>query len=66
MKNISNYPLNFDSNEITQRFTRGDISRNTDGSGLAIAKGFMESQGGNLKIDILGDLFIVNLEFNSI
>lgn len=54
MKNISNHPLNFDSNEITQRFTRGDISRNTDGSGLglAIAKGFMENQGGNLKIDI--------------
>ena len=66
MKNISNHPLNFDPNEITERFTRGDLSRNTEGSGLglAIAKGFIQSQGGKLDINILGDLFIVKLEFD--
>ena len=66
IKNISKHPLNFDPNEITERFTRGDLSRNTEGSGLglSIAKGFVDAQNGNLKIDILGDLFIVTLEFD--
>ena len=66
IKNISKHPLNFDPKEITERFTRGDLSRNTEGSGLglSIAKGFVDVQNGNLKIDILGDLFIVTLEFD--
>ena len=65
-KNISKHQLNFDPNEITERFTRGDLSRNTEGSGLglAIAKGFVEAQGGNLNVDIIGDLFIVTIDFN--
>ncbi|MGL5378405.1 sensor histidine kinase [Clostridium sp.] len=67
-KNVSKYQLNFDPNEITERFTRGDLSRNTEGSGLglAIAKGFVEAQGGSLKVDIIGDLFIVKVELNLI
>ena len=66
MKNISNYPLNFNTKEITERFTRGDSSRNTEGSGLglSIAKGFVELQDGNLDIEIIGDLFIVTLIFD--
>lgn len=65
-KNVSKYKLNFNPDEITERFTRGDLSRNTEGSGLglAIAKGFVEAQDGNLKVDIIGDLFIVNVDFN--
>ncbi|WP_289294234.1 sensor histidine kinase [Romboutsia ilealis] len=65
-KNISKHQLNFDPDEITERFTRGDLSRNTEGSGLglAIAKGLIEAQGGELKVDIIGDLFIVNIDFN--
>ncbi|MGL6107829.1 MAG: histidine kinase dimerization/phospho-acceptor domain-containing protein [Romboutsia sp.] len=65
-KNISKYQLNFDSEEITERFTRGDLSRHTEGSGLglAIAKGLVEAQGGDLKVDIIGDLFIVNIYFD--
>ncbi|WP_286315930.1 sensor histidine kinase [Romboutsia ilealis] len=65
-KNISKYQLNFDPDEITERFTRGDLSRNTEGSGLglAIAKGLIEAQDGELKVDIIGDLFIVNIDFN--
>ena len=65
-KNISKYQLNFDPDEITERFTRGDLSRNTEGSGLglAIANGLVQAQGGELKVDIIGDLFIVNIDFN--
>ena len=68
MKNISSYELNFDPKEITERFKRGDESRNTEGSGLglAIAKSLVEIQGGKLEIEIDGDLFKVTLIFKSI
>lgn len=64
-KNISAYEMNFDAAEITERFTRGDKSRNTDGSGLglAIAKSFIELQNGGLKIIIDGDLFKLIVTF---
>lgn len=59
MKNISEYPLNFDCEEITERFVRGDLSRSTEGSGLglAIAKSYVEACGGSFKISTDGDLF---------
>jgi signal transduction histidine kinase len=68
MKNISTYELNFDPKEITERFKRGDESRNTEGSGLglAIAKSLVELQGGKFDIEIDGDLFKVTLIFKSI
>lgn len=64
MKNMSAYELNIDPSELTERFVRGDSSRNTEGSGLglAIAKSFAELQGGQLRIEIDGDLFKVILE----
>ncbi|EKS4342427.1 HAMP domain-containing histidine kinase [Clostridium botulinum] len=66
MKNISRYEMNFTSDEIFERFKRGDKARNTEGSGLglAIAKSIVELQGGNLNINIDGDLFKVTVEFN--
>ncbi|MBU3109956.1 HAMP domain-containing histidine kinase [Clostridium lacusfryxellense] len=59
MKNISSYEMDFDNEEIFERFIRGDMSRNTEGSGLglSIAKSILELQGGNLSIEIDGDLF---------
>lgn len=59
MKNISAAELNFNTDEITDRFVRGDVSRNTEGSGLglAIAKSFIELQRGTLKISTEADLF---------
>ena len=59
MKNISSYEMDFDNVEIFERFKRGDKSRNTEGSGLglSIAKSILELQGGNLSIEIDGDLF---------
>ncbi len=51
--------------ELTERFVRGDASRNTEGSdlGLAIVRSFTEVQGGNMKIQIEGDLFRVILRW---
>lgn len=59
MKNISSYELNFDPEEITERFKRGEESRHTEGSGLglAIAKNIVGLHGGEMLIDIDGDLF---------
>ena len=59
MKNVSAGELNFNTEEITDRFVRGDSSRNTEGSGLglAIAKSFAQLQHGNLKITTEADLF---------
>ena len=61
MKNVSASELNFNTDEITDRFVRGDVSRNTEGSGLglAIAKSFTELQYGTLKISTDADLFKV-------
>jgi signal transduction histidine kinase len=67
-KNISAYEMNFDAGEITERFTRGDKSRHTEGSGLglSIAKSLTVLQQGHLEISIDGDLFKVILTFNKL
>ncbi|MBQ0064545.1 MAG: HAMP domain-containing histidine kinase [Firmicutes bacterium] len=64
-KNISEEPMNFTSEEIVERFVRGDKSRHETGSGLglAIVKSFTEVQGGNFVIEIEGDLFKTILSF---
>lgn len=66
IKNISAYEMNFDVEEIFERFKRGDASRATEGSGLglAIAKSIVELQGGTLRIEIDGDLFKAIVAFN--
>lgn len=58
-KNISAIELNVEGERLTERFVRGDTSRNSEGSGLglAIVKSFTQLQGGTFKIDIDGDLF---------
>ncbi len=65
VKNISKYPLNISSEDLMERFTRGDESRNTEGSGLglSIAKQLTTIQNGTFDIEILGDVFVVKLEF---
>ncbi len=61
LKNISAQEITIESSELTERFVRGDSSRNTEGSGLglAIAKSFTELQGGSLELEVDGDLFKV-------
>ena len=65
-KNISEFPLNITGEELTERFVRGDRSRNTEGSGLglSIAKSLVELQGGEMNIIIDGDLFKAEIIFN--
>ena len=61
LKNISAQEITVEASELTERFVRGNASRNTEGSGLglAIAKSFMELQGGTLELEVDGDLFKV-------
>ena len=65
LKNISAQELNFNPEELTERFVRGDASRNTEGSGLglAIVKSFVELQKGKMKIETEADLFKVEITF---
>lgn len=65
LKNVSAAELSFNPNEITERFARGDQSRNTEGSGLgmAIAKSFVELQNGKLFVEIEADLFRVSIRW---
>jgi len=65
MKNVSAAELDFNADEITERFVRGDASRNTEGSGLglAIVKSFVELQKGKFRIETEADLFKVEVRF---
>ena len=65
-RNVSAMELTVDTEELTERFVRGDAARNSEGSGLglAIAKSFVELQHGTFKIEVDGDLFKVYISFN--
>lgn len=58
-KNISAYELNISADELMERFTRGDESRLSEGSGLglSITKSLIEIQKGRFLIQVDGDLF---------
>ena len=65
LKNVSRAPLNMPVEELMERFVQGDVSRNTEGSGLGlnIAKSLMEVQNGSLDLTVEADLFKVTLTF---
>ncbi len=67
-RNVSKYALNITSDELLERFVRGDSSRNTEGSGLglSIARSLVELQKGKLDLYIDGDLFKVVLKFSTV
>ncbi len=66
LRNMSAGELDLAADEITERFVRGDASRNTEGSGLglAIAKSFTEAMGGDFAVEVDGDLFKVVICWN--
>ena len=66
IKNIASYEMDFEEDEIIERFTRGDKNRATEGSGLglSIARSFTEACGGSMKLVVDGDQFKVIIEFN--
>ena len=67
IKNISRVPLNITSEDLLERFVRGDSARSTEGSGLglSIAKSLTELQQGIFKLSLDGDLFKVAITFEA-
>ncbi|MCM1253206.1 MAG: HAMP domain-containing histidine kinase [Clostridium sp.] len=65
LKNISAQEIIGNPEDLSERFVRGDASRNTEGSGLglAIAKNLTQLQGGKFMIETDGDLFKVVIEW---
>lgn len=65
IKNTAAYEMDFTSEEIMERFARGDKSRNTEGHGLglAIAESFVKNMKGGLQVTVDGDQFKVQLTF---
>ena len=57
---------NISSDELMERFVRGDSSRNTEGSGLGlnIAQSLAQLQKGTMELTVDGDLFKVTLTFD--
>jgi len=68
VKNISANKLNIHADELMERFVRGDLSRNTEGSGLglSIAKSLADLQDATFDIILDGDLFKAVIRFHRI
>ena len=68
MVNTASYEMDFDPEQILQRFARGDKARSGQGSGLglAIAQTYTESVGGSFEVAVDADQFsaIVRLPKN--
>lgn len=65
-KNIASYPMDFQADEIMERFVRGDASRSIEGNGLglAIAKSYVEVCGGEFNVVTDGDMFKAIIVFS--
>ena len=66
LRNISRERINISSDELMERFVRGDASRATEGSGLglSIARSLTELMHGRFGLMVDGDLFKIVLDFD--
>lgn len=64
-KNVSRDELNISTDELMERFVRGDASRHSEGSGLglSIARSLVQLQGGTFALSIDADLFRADIVF---
>lgn len=67
-KNITKYELGGNTEELFERFKRGDTSRHTEGSGLglAIAKSIVDLHEGKMDVEVDGDLFKVIIRLDTV
>lgn len=65
VKNTSRSELDFDTEDIIERFARADASRTTEGSGLglSIVQSFTEACGGTFSIETDADMFTACVRF---
>lgn len=65
IKNTSKWELDFDTQDILERFVRADASRTTEGSGLglSIVQSFTETCGGTFTVETDADMFIASVRF---
>ena len=65
VKNISEQEIKVNTDELTERFIRGDTARTTEGSGLglSIAKNLTILMNGHFSVGLDGDLFKVSVRF---
>ena len=65
MKNVSQEEMNFDTQEIVERFVRADASRTKEGSGLglSIVQSFTQACGGEFSVSTDADLFTATIRF---
>ena len=65
IKNTACYEMDFNAEDVLQRFNRGDKARSSEGSGLglAIAQSFIHNCGGDFDVAVDGDQFKVIVEF---
>ena len=65
--NTSGYPIDFEKDDIVERFARGDKARSSDGNGLglAIVSTYTAALGGSLDIKLDCDQFKVRISFSA-
>ncbi len=64
-QNTSGQRIQVSAQDLQERFVRGDLSRNTEGSGLglSIAKSLTEMMKGRFEVTLEGDSFQAKLQF---